>query len=63
MEKSDKLFLYVDLPRFDFPVVFAEQVSLARSFLILFLDSRELTHRVCRKQHYLFHLARYLIPL
>jgi len=27
MEKSDKLFLYVDLPRFDFPVVFAEQVS------------------------------------
>jgi len=26
MEKSDKLFLYVDLPRFDFPVVFAEQV-------------------------------------
>lgn len=25
MEKSNKLFLYVDLPRFDFPVVFAEQ--------------------------------------
>ena len=31
MENSNKLFLYVDLPRFDFPVVFAEQVSLALS--------------------------------
>jgi hypothetical protein len=25
--KSDKLYLYVDLPKFDFPVVFSEQVS------------------------------------
>lgn len=24
--KSDELYLYVDLPRFDFPVVFSEQV-------------------------------------
>lgn len=24
---SDRLYLYVDLPRFDFPVVFSEQVS------------------------------------
>lgn len=24
--KSDQLFLYVDLPRFDFPVVYSEQV-------------------------------------
>jgi phosphatidylinositol 3-kinase len=31
MEKSNKLFLYVDLPRFDFPVVFAEQVSPMRA--------------------------------
>lgn len=26
-EKSDNLFLYIDLPRFDFPVVFSEPVS------------------------------------
>jgi phosphatidylinositol 3-kinase len=25
---SDCLYLYVDLPRFDFPVVFSEQASL-----------------------------------
>ncbi|KAJ9091439.1 hypothetical protein QFC20_007629 [Naganishia adeliensis] len=25
VERTDKLFLYIDLPRFDFPVVFAEQ--------------------------------------
>ena len=29
--ESDKLFLYVDLPRFDFPVVFAEQVSPSKT--------------------------------
>ncbi|KIR59973.1 phosphatidylinositol 3-kinase [Cryptococcus bacillisporus CA1873] len=27
-EKSDNLYLYVDLPKFDFPVVFSEQESL-----------------------------------
>lgn len=27
---SDKMFLYLDLPRFDFPVVFAEQVRPGR---------------------------------
>ena len=26
-EASDQLYLYVDLPRFDFPVVYSEQVS------------------------------------
>lgn len=26
VERTDRLFLYVELPRFDFPVVFAEQV-------------------------------------
>lgn len=26
-EKSEKLFLYIDLPRFDFPVIFCEPVS------------------------------------
>jgi hypothetical protein len=25
--KSDKLFLYVDLPKFNFPIVFSESVS------------------------------------
>lgn len=25
-EASDQLYLYVDLPRFDFPVVYSEQV-------------------------------------
>src|SRR5882724_2686138 len=29
-EKSVNLFLYIDLPRFDFPVVFTEPVSLRR---------------------------------
>lgn len=33
IERTDKLFLYVDLPRFDFPVVFAEQVSFACSIV------------------------------
>jgi len=27
-EKSEKLFLYIDLPRFDFPVIFSEPVRL-----------------------------------
>lgn len=27
-EKSENLFLYIDLPRFDFPVIFSEPVSL-----------------------------------
>lgn len=26
-EKSENLFLYIDLPRFDFPVIFSETVS------------------------------------
>lgn len=26
-EKSENLFLYIDLPRFDFPVIFSEPVS------------------------------------
>lgn len=26
-EKSDNLFLYIDLPKFDFPVIFSEPVS------------------------------------
>lgn len=25
-EKSENLFLYIDLPRFDFPVIFSEPV-------------------------------------
>lgn len=27
-EKSENLYLYIDLPRFDFPVIFSEPVSL-----------------------------------
>jgi len=30
-ENSDRLYLYVDLPRFDFPVVFSEQVSYVQA--------------------------------
>ena len=30
--KSDKLYLYIDLPKFDFPVIFAEQVSDLQEF-------------------------------
>ena len=26
-QKSDNLYLYIDLPRFDFPVIFSEPVS------------------------------------
>jgi phosphatidylinositol 3-kinase len=32
-EKSENLFLYIDLPRFDFPVIFSEPVSLSLSFV------------------------------
>lgn len=28
-EKSENMYLYVDLPRFDFPVIFSEAVSVA----------------------------------
>jgi phosphatidylinositol 3-kinase len=28
-EKSENLFLYIDLPRFDFPVIFSEPVSIS----------------------------------
>lgn len=27
-QKSDNLYLYIDLPRFDFPVIFSEPVSM-----------------------------------
>lgn len=33
-EKSENLFLYIDLPRFDFPVVFTEPVGLRGSLNI-----------------------------
>lgn len=36
--KSDKLFLYVDLPKFDFPVVFSEQVRRASCVSVCSLD-------------------------
>ena len=29
-EKSENLFLYIDLPRFDFPVIFSEPVGVTR---------------------------------
>ncbi|KAG6809881.1 hypothetical protein H0H92_014299 [Tricholoma furcatifolium] len=32
MQKSDNLFLYIDLPRYDFPVVFNEPESHAQTF-------------------------------
>jgi phosphatidylinositol 3-kinase len=31
--KSDKLFLYVDLPKFNFPVVFSESVSHCNTWI------------------------------
>jgi phosphatidylinositol 3-kinase len=36
-EKSENLYLYVDLPRFDFPVIFSESVS------VVFLNAVYLT--------------------
>ena len=41
-EKSDNLFLYIDLPKFDFPVVFSEPVSLVRSLLHVLKLTRRL---------------------
>ncbi|KAG6840119.1 hypothetical protein C0991_008879 [Blastosporella zonata] len=35
IEKSDNLFLYIDLPRFDFPVVFNEPESQSQTFSAL----------------------------
>src|ERR1700679_4096653 len=32
-EKSENLFLYIDLPRFDFPVIFSEPVRICMSSL------------------------------
>ena len=29
-QKSNNLYLYIDLPRFDFPVIFSEPVSTLR---------------------------------
>ncbi|KAJ4480107.1 atypical/PIKK/PI3K protein kinase [Lentinula aciculospora] len=34
-QKSENLFLYIDLPRFDFPVIFSEPESLAQTSAIL----------------------------
>lgn len=41
-EKSENLFLYIDMPRFDFPIVFSEPVS-PRACIILWpcADKRE----------------------
>lgn len=39
-QKSDNLYLYIDLPRFDFPVIFSEPVSALRRFAILKLTWR-----------------------
>lgn len=37
-EKSENLFLYIDLPRFDFPVIFSEAVrALCNPITIAFL--------------------------
>lgn len=41
-EKSDNLFLYIDLPKFDFPVVFSEPVSLVLSLLHVLKLTRRL---------------------
>jgi hypothetical protein len=36
-EKSENLFLYIDLPRFDFPVIFSEPVGCELCHNKLFL--------------------------
>ena len=33
-EKSNNLYLYIDLPRFDFPVIFSELVGLFPHFYL-----------------------------
>lgn len=38
-EKSENLFLYIDLPRFDFPVIFSEPVSPSFTFTGAFPES------------------------
>jgi hypothetical protein len=39
-EKSNNLYLYIDLPRFDFPVIFSELVKLLPYFHVAsLLDS------------------------
>ena len=62
MENSNKLFLYVDLPRFDFPVVFAEQVSLALSRTVSIfpqkLNNFETSNHRKRPCHYLHGLSQ-----
>lgn len=38
-EKSNNLYLYIDLPRFDFPVIFSEPVSQCHRLSFNYADS------------------------
>ena len=54
-KKSKHLFLYIDLPRFDFPVVFSEPVNIASSVLPYILSHRLFLYRKQRISHPLCH--------
>lgn len=38
-EKSNNLYLYIDLPRFDFPVIFSELVEFLMCIYILIITA------------------------
>lgn len=45
MEKTDNLFLYIDLPRFDFPVVFNEPVCSQPIIYVLSMAGFQESHQ------------------